>query len=232
MEWRSAFAYAWDLAERGTAESASELRGIGLNAVTIAGSYHAGKFLRPRAAGKIYFPEDGTIYFRHDPSLYGGIRPAPNSILRSKDVIGELCDSGEIAVCAWMVLLHNTRLGFEHPHSCVRNALGDPLIYSLCPSSAEVRAYASALVRDVTNQLSGGRACLSRPPASCRSSTAITMNLLSCGGNRWLDNLLGLCFCEHCARRAQAGGVDVRTLKNPRRIRHFGLSFRRCRLSG
>ena len=34
MKWRSAFAYAWDLAERGTADAAAELREIGLNAVT------------------------------------------------------------------------------------------------------------------------------------------------------------------------------------------------------
>jgi hypothetical protein len=33
----------------------------------MAGSYHAGKFLRPHGkSGKVYFPEDGTAYFRTD----------------------------------------------------------------------------------------------------------------------------------------------------------------------
>lgn len=212
MEWRSAFTYAWDLAERGTAESAIELREIGLNAITVAGSYHAGKFLRPRAAGKVYFPEDGTIYFRHDPSLYGDIRPARNSILRSSDVIGELCDSGKIAVCVWLVLLHNSRLGGEHPNSCVRNAFGDPLIYNLCPSSAEVRAFAAALVRDVTTNYPVAGVSLETPgflPFVHGYHHEFALVRL----NRWLENLLGLCFCEHCARGAQADGVDVQALK-------------------
>ena len=47
---------------------ATRFRALGLNTVTLAGSYHAGKFLRPHGtAGKVYFPEDGTVYFRTDP---------------------------------------------------------------------------------------------------------------------------------------------------------------------
>ena len=55
---------------------------LGLDTVTIAGSYHAGKFLRPHGRnGKVYFPEDGTTYFRTDGSRYGAIKPFPNSLL-------------------------------------------------------------------------------------------------------------------------------------------------------
>ena len=40
-------------------------RVLGLDTVTLAGSYHAGKFLRPHGqSGKVYFPEDGTVYFK------------------------------------------------------------------------------------------------------------------------------------------------------------------------
>ena len=213
MKWRSAFAYAWDLAERGTADAAAELREIGLNAVTVAGSYHAGKFLRPRAAGKVYFPEDGTIYFRHDPSLYGRIQPLRNSILQSSDVIGELCDAGNIAVGAWLVLLHNSRLGFDHPSSCVRNAFGDPLHYSLCPSSADVRAYATALVRDVTTNYPVAGVSL-ETPGFLPYLHGYHHEFALVRGNRWLDNLLGLCFCEHCVRNANADGLNIRALKD------------------
>ena len=213
MKWRSAFAYAWDLAERGTVDAAAELRETGLNAVTVAGSYHAGKFLRPRAAGKVYFPEDGTIYFRHDPSLYGKIRPARNSILQSSDVIGELCDAGDIAVGAWLVLLHNSRLGFDHPSSCVRNAFGDPLYYSLCPSSAEIRAYATALVRDVTTNYPVAGVSL-ETPGFLPYVHGYHHEFALVRGNRWLNNLLGLCFCEHCVRNANANGLDIQALKD------------------
>ena len=213
MKWRSAFAYAWDLADRGTADAAAELREIGLNAVTVAGSYHAGKFLRPRVAGKVYFPEDGTIYFRHDPSLYGKIRPARNSILQSSDVIGELCDAGSVAVGVWLVLLHNSRLGFDHPTSCVRNAFGDPLYYSLCPSSPEVRAYAAALVRDVTTNYAVAGVSL-ETPGFLPYVHGYHHEFALVRGNRWLNNLLGLCFCEHCIGNASAGGLDIRPLKD------------------
>lgn len=213
MKWRSAFAYAWDLAERGTADAAAELREIGLNAVTVAGSYHAGKFLRPRAAGKVYFPEDGTIYFRHDPSLYGRIQPLRNSILQSSDVIGELCDAGNIAVGAWLVLLHNSRLGFDHPSSCVRNAFGDPLHYNLCPSSADVRAYATALVRDVTTNYPVAGVSL-ETPGFLPYVHGYHHEFALVRGNRWLNNLLGLCFCEHCVRNANADGLDIQALKD------------------
>ncbi|HWX82395.1 MAG TPA: hypothetical protein VNZ48_02250, partial [Xanthobacteraceae bacterium] len=61
MSYKAIYAYAWDLAEIGVASAAARFRGLGLDTVTIAGSYHAGKFLRPHGrTGKVYFPEDGT----------------------------------------------------------------------------------------------------------------------------------------------------------------------------
>lgn len=49
-----------------------------MNAISLANSYHAGRFLQPRGPRrKAYFPEDGTIYFQptakrwdiaHDPA--------------------------------------------------------------------------------------------------------------------------------------------------------------------
>ncbi len=47
MSYRAIYAYAWDIAETGVRSAVDEFRGLGLNTVTIAGSYHAGKFLRP-----------------------------------------------------------------------------------------------------------------------------------------------------------------------------------------
>ena len=61
MSYRAIYAYAWDLVERGVPDAVNEIRGLGLNTITLAGSYHAGKFIRPRGkAGKVYFPEDIT----------------------------------------------------------------------------------------------------------------------------------------------------------------------------
>ena len=66
---------------------ADEIRALGLNTVTLAGSYHAGKFIRPHGkTGKVYFPEDGTVYFRADPKRYGTIKPVANSLSEKHDI--------------------------------------------------------------------------------------------------------------------------------------------------
>ena len=93
MSYKAIYTYAWDLAETGVPAAAREFRALGLDTVTIAGSYHAGKFLRPHGkAGKVYFPEDGTVYFQADPSRYGAIKPIANSLLGERDVLRELVD--------------------------------------------------------------------------------------------------------------------------------------------
>ena len=109
----------------------------------MAGSYHAGKFLRPHGkSGKVYFPEDGTAYFRTTASRYGAIKPIENHLLAGRDILRELTDDGSMQVNAWMVLLHNTLLGTEHPEAAVANAFGDRYVYALCPSHPDSRAYA------------------------------------------------------------------------------------------
>ena len=112
MSYKAIYTYAWDLAETGTSAAIDEFQALGLDTVTIAGSYHAGKFLRPHGtAGKVYFPEDGTAYFATDASRYGAIKPRPNSMLAEHDVLRELTEDGRAAVNVWLVLLHNTALG-------------------------------------------------------------------------------------------------------------------------
>ena len=55
MSYRAIYTYAWDIAETGVKTAVAEFRALGLDTVTIAGSYHAGKFLRPhgRTGGRI-----------------------------------------------------------------------------------------------------------------------------------------------------------------------------------
>ena len=164
MSYKAIYTYAWDLAETGVATAAKEFRELGLDTVTIAGSYHAGKFMRPHGkAGKVYFPDDGTVYFNADPSRYGGIKPVANGLLGERDVLRELVDDGGMAVNVWLVLLHNTRLGMAHPDAVVRNAFGDPYYYNLCPSAPDARAYAIGLAKDVTTSYPVGGISLEAP---------------------------------------------------------------------
>jgi len=213
MSYRAIYSYAWDIAEIGTSDFVVHARELGLDTVTFAGSYHAGKFIRPKGRnGKVYFPEDGTVYFRPDLSRYGAIKPQPNSLLKGSDVLRELCDAQEMATNAWMVLLHNTRLGTLHPDATVQNAFGDRYVYSLCPSAPEAREYAVALCKDITDNYPVMGVSL-ETPGFLPYQHGFHHEFALMKQNRWFDALMGLCFCEHCLAGAKKAGIDAAALK-------------------
>lgn len=213
MSYKAIYTYAWDLAEAGIAAACDEFRRLGLDTVTMAGSYHAGKFMRPRGtSGKIYFPEDGAVYFRADPSRYGAIKPRPAGLLEGGDVLRELTATGGMAVNVWLVLLHNTPLGLAHPDVVVRNAFGDPYYYNLCPSAPASRAYATSLAGDVSESYPISGLSL-ESPGFTPYAHGYHHEFALMQSNRWLESLLGLCFCDHCIAAAEAQGIEARRLK-------------------
>lgn len=212
MSQKSLYAYAWDIAEEGADAFAATVRGLGLDTVALAGSYHAGKFLRPHGRGKVYFPDDGTVYFNADPARYGAIRPAASAMLAEVDMLATLTARDDIATNAWLVLLHNTRLGMAHPEATVRTAFGDPLVYSLCPSAPEARAYAVGLCADVSHRYDVARISV-ETPGFLPFAHGYHHEFQFVRPNPWLDNMLGLCFCDHCVAGAGAAGIDARALK-------------------
>jgi hypothetical protein len=213
MSYKAIYTYAWDLAELGVPAATDGFRRLGLDTVTLAGSYHAGKFLRPHGrTGKVYFPEDGTVYFKADPSRYGGIKPAANAILAERDILRELTGQKAMAVNVWLVLMHNTRLGMAHPESVVRNAFGDPYFYNLCPSAPEARAYARGLCVDVTTTYPVAGISL-ETPGFLPYFHGYHHEFGLVRSNPWLESQLGLCFCKHCIAGAGEKGIDAERLK-------------------
>ncbi len=213
MTQRAIYTYAWDLAEDGVDDAVERFRASGLNTVAMAGSYHAGKFLRPHGRpGKVYFPEDGTIYFKASDSDFGEIKPVANSLLAERDVLRELCDQPELTVNAWMVLMHNSRLGADYPQATVMNAFGDRFVYSLCPANPAAREYAIKLCSTITRDypIKGLRL---ETPGFLPFQHGYHHEFALVRQNRWLDDLLGLCFCEHCMAGASAAGVDMEGLR-------------------
>ncbi len=209
MGERALLCYAWDIAEQGVDAAIDSFKSLNINTATMAGAYHAGKFLRPHGQnGRVYFPEDGTAYFRTDPSRYGEIKPVENHLLAETDVLATLCTRQDIKVNAWLVLLHNTRLGSAYPRASVENAFGDRYIYSLCPASPAAREYAVALCADVTQSYDVGTIAL-ETPGFLPYVHGFHHEFALVRQNVWLNNLLGLCFCEHCRAGAQAAGIDA-----------------------
>jgi hypothetical protein len=213
MSYKALYAYAWDLAETTVSVAVEQVIALGINTITIAGSYHAGKFIRPRGrAGKVYFPEDGAAFFRADASRYGAIRPVVSALTAQHDILRELSETDTIATNVWLVLMHNTRLGETHPGATVTNAFGDRYVYNLCPSAPEARAYAVTLCKDVTDNYSVDGISI-ETPGFLPYAHGFHHEFALVKTNRWLDSQLGLCFCDHCLHGAAAAGVDAQRLR-------------------
>src|SRR5690242_14459447 len=152
----SMWTYPWDVQDIGIDEMIAELSATGIDTVSLATSYHAGRFLQPRSPKrKAYFPEDGTIYFKPSAARWTHLAIQPkvaDVISEGGDVLGQLIrrrEAGGPGVSCWTVCLHNTRLGMLYPQAVTRNAFGDLNYYSLCPSNPDARVYVRALVADI-----------------------------------------------------------------------------------
>jgi hypothetical protein len=208
---RSIYAYPWDVASRGAREFAAQAVELGLNSVTLALAYHAGKFISPHHRGqRVVFPEDGVAYFEPDLRGYGEIAPSAHSDPALRHVAADLAEDGRLQVRAWTVLLHNSRLGERHPLHVARNAWGDAYLYSLCPSSPAVFAYAQALCADVARQ--PVRGLVLETPNWLPYAHGYHHEFAQVRGNLWLETLLGLCFCSHCRHLAAQADLDADAL--------------------
>ena len=211
--YRALYTYAWDLIDRSPKDVAKEFQSYGINTITLATSYHAGKFIRPRSdTGKVYFPEDGTVYFQANPDRYGQLKPQLNSILQQQDVLADFCQQDEIAVNGWTVLLHNTRLGLRHPETTVLNAFGDSSVYSLCPVNPLVREYAIALCVDLTESYALSGLSL-ETPGFLPFVHGYHHEFAQIEQNDWLNFGFAICFCGHCKDGAQQHGIDISGLQ-------------------
>lgn len=200
------YAYPWNFNDLDA--DLARVRALGADEISLAASYHAGKFLQPGdARSRVYFPEDGTVYFRRRKT-YGIVQPQVSALTAERDVLAELCGRDDIAVNAWTVLLHNTRLGTRHPALTVRNAFGDAYPYSLCPSQAEVSAYAVTLCADLAENYRL-KSLLLETPGFLTYGHGFHHEFAQVVPNAWLDAMLGLCFCDPCRAGAKRVGIDA-----------------------
>lgn len=211
----SMWTYPWDVQDLGFDTVVDDLRHrAGLNTVSLATAYHAGRFLQPRSPRrKSYFPEDGTIYFKPDASRWDGlaIQPKVASIVAEGDVLGEFVrrrDATGLAVSCWTVCLHNTRLGLLHPEAVTCNAVGDLSTFGLCPSHPDARSYVATLVEDVTRTYKPDVIEL-ETPSFMGFAHGLHHEKDGVGLTPEDDLLFSLCFCPACTERSTKAGVDA-----------------------
>ncbi|GAB0116708.1 hypothetical protein [Acidisoma sp. 7E03] len=221
---RSIWTYPWDVQDIGAAAVATELRDrAGLNRISLAASYHAGRFLQPRSPRRTtYSPEDGTLYFRPDSARWekSRLQPKVSSLVAQEDVLRtmrRMSDETGLAVGAWTVCLHNTRLGDAYPDVATVSVFGERYSYALCPANPDARRYVCTLVEDLTD--------------GCRVDAVELETIGFMGYAHGLhhekdgvglsaedDLLLSLCFCPHCRAGAAQAGVDVEAAAETARI--------------
>jgi hypothetical protein len=151
------FTYAWDLDAEGYDAALGRIAEAGFSTVNLATQYHAGKFLLPRnPRRRVYFQEDGAVFFRPDASRYGRLTPRVHSLVgENDDPVRHLIDAGArhgLSYTAWTVCLHNSWLGEQFPDTTMHTAFGDPLIHSLSPAHPDARAYLLTLIGDLLSR--------------------------------------------------------------------------------
>jgi len=215
----SVWAYPWDLHDIGVDEALARVTGVGATMVSLATSYHAGRFLQPgNPKRRVYYPEDGTVYYTVDEARWRGAEIAVREaacVAAEGDMLAALVarrDAGGLGVSCWTVCLHNSRLGALHPDHQVRTCFGDGQVYGLCPSSPAARDYVLRMVGEIAGRYRPDRIELESPDFM-GFSHGYHHEKDGLPVQPEEDFLLGVCFCDHCMTRATAAGVDARAAR-------------------
>ncbi len=192
-----------------------ELSDWGVDALSMASSYHSGFFIHPHnPRHKMYLAEDGVVYFQPQGRFFDStpLKPQVAAVSAETDwfaAAGERLDRHGLKLMAWTVCTHNTRLGMSHPECVVRNAFGDPYHDALCPSNDAVRHYIRGLCRNLADsypvhaiQLEVPGFELGVPHGHHHERWGTVLRPLEA----WL---MSLCFCESCRDRFNERGLDA-----------------------
>jgi hypothetical protein len=208
------YTYPWDVIDESVDLFCDRVREqFGVDTISLAASYHAAKLILPHnPRRKVYYPEDGSLFFRPDAAAFAGspIQPHVSALALEEDVLDSLCrraDKVGLGVIAWTVCLHNTRLGSTYPEFAPVNAFGDPAITYLCPAQPAVRGYVRALAVDLARRY---------PLQAIQLEAAHHMPFVHGFHHEMqqvrvtpeLQMLLGLCFCPACLDLARRQGID------------------------
>ncbi len=213
------YAYPWDLSDEGVDAAAtilSQTLGPG-GGVLLALSYHVSTYFSPHnPRRKLYYGEEGAVYFVPDESLYAdtAMRPLVSHVVTGSNYMPDLVrglQRHDLRFSAWAVYFYNHHLPQAFPDVARRDCFGEPYLAQVCPAAPAARHYAIALTRDM---LRHGPAAIQLESLSylpCRYGFRNPKVLVDIAP--YHEFLLGLCFCPHCLTAAQAGGVDADLLR-------------------
>ncbi|WP_207592760.1 hypothetical protein [Halomontanus rarus] len=208
--------YPWTLHREGIDDACERLEECGVDAVNVASHYHSVRSMQARFpdelfrtyAGGCYFEPDSDDRFEDVP-----IEPPVNRVGSWDDPLAEIVDGvhdNGLAVNAWTVCLHNTRLGATNPDYRIESAFGDAHDHSLCPSHPDVRDYFAAVVGSVRDrgvdeiQLES----IGFPSAFHDHGSQYGHDKRQTVTTDTEEFLLSQCFCDGCRAAAESHSVD------------------------
>lgn len=204
------YAYPWDVLEAGFVTRAREL---GVDEVAVALSYHSARAATPWSALRTAVVARHAAFYRPvRPSAWGSLSPAAPDWVSSDDTGGDavrLLNEAGIPAVAWIVLTHNSQLGYEHPDLAVRNCFGEVYPWALCPSQPAVREYAATLTAEAVAGLDLSSVILE----ACGPLGAVHQHQHEKTDGVWapaVARLLSICCCDACA---SAWDVDADTVR-------------------
>ena len=203
-----------DVIDEGAPAAFGAIQEMGLAGISLAASYHGARYLLPHSPkATVRELEDGAVWYAPDPGRFEKLRLKPKQadLCKGRDLCREVRDAAAksgLAVHAWVVGLHDGRLGEANGDCTIVNAFGERYSWGLCPSHPDARAYAVALAADVAAKVE---------PAALELEAFGFMGYAHHGHHDKAgveldgahDFLLSLCFCEHCTRPMAARKVVV-----------------------
>lgn len=193
------YAYPWDVLEDGFATRA---RDLGVDEVAVALSYHSARAATPWSASHTAVVARHAAFYRPvRPADWGSLNPATPDWVSSEDSGGDavrLLNEAGIPAAAWIVLTHNSQLGYEHPEVAVRNCFGESYPWALCPSQPAVREYAATLTAEAVAGLDLSSVILE----ACGPLGAVHQHQHEKTDGVWapaVARLLSICCCDACA---------------------------------
>ncbi len=203
------YAYPWDVLEAGFAARA---RDLGVDEVAVALSYHSARAATPWSASGTSVVARHAAFYRPVSGRWGALRPSTPDWVTSADSGGDavrLLNEAGIPAAGWIVLTHNSQLGYEHPDVVVRNCFGEAYPWALCPSQPAVREYAATLTAEAVAGLELSSVILE----ACGPLGAVHQHQHEKTDGVWapaVARLLSICCCDACA---SSWDVDAETVR-------------------
>jgi hypothetical protein len=211
------YAYPWDVARLGPEAVIGDLADKGIAALDLAATYHPIDALSPRGGVHLYSSPRGAVHFPARADRYGKIVPTfdPDPGVRAAwPAVEQTASAHGVGLNSWTVLLFQPWIVDAHPECARTLPNGTPVGQVLCQASPDVQEYYANLCADLADQFDIGtlRLEMAAPPTFdygwLRPRVLVELTPLA-------RQLLAVCFCPSCQRRANAEGIDVE------RVRHL-----------